>query len=375
MFAEHTGALYDTRVRFEKLIKRQIETGHYSIEEGQRLWRGWFDHAAALYEKEFGGDSRIRFPEDVRDQAAKEWEVDERQYIAEGSTAAGPLWGGAKPNPIARKGYKRRAALNSDLERYYKGCMTGHAAKHFRAKARRESYCSAVSWKIARNAHRYPDYFRNPVEQQLSKNELSELRKVANNEGYVDRDQFEIRQRLIRMGYLNPSMRLTAKGRAAFVVIKETPMPMLTMIKNPLSAPTKVGVAVLGGLLVFAGIVFAMSKTASASTGSTGTVTFTTDASGNSVIMLAPGNMGSVNVVSAASATSVAQTTVFNLEAPVGGVILSVVSSNTNVLEGATGSSQTLSLGSANKPGTTVISVSWSLNGTQQNSSFVVIAS
>jgi hypothetical protein len=335
LYAMHTSALYDARVRLDKLIKRQIETGHYSIEGGQKLWRGWFDHAAALYQKEFGGDSSIRFPDAVRNAATKEWEETEREYIAEGSTPAGKPFEGEKPNPLARQGYRRRAALNKDLERYYSGCMTGHSAKRFKSKARRESYCSAVSWKVARQAGRYPDYFkgvrsnpvygayalviaaipsgkathveaevvdvtatreaamrelaiqqrrtvgmdsagmawavvrlphtdvprgtvvrvpvkglkfsfddagsmsikRNPIDRQLTKLEAGELRKVANNEGMLDSDQLMIRRRLADMGYLDKDLRLTAKGRAYFVVIKETPMPMMTMIKNPLPCP------------------------------------------------------------------------------------------------------------------------------------------
>jgi hypothetical protein len=536
MFSAHTAALYDARVRFERLILRQIETGKYDIAEGRRLWRGWLDHAAALYEKEFGGDSEIRFPEAVRDQAAVEVEEEERVLIGEGSTAAGPLWKGEKPNPIARHpitrivvhqdarglyakayddrgwlrsgigvpgapvdrayierkaaefwpgvpiewpnpiaraGYGRRKALNSDLERYYSKCMSGHSAKRFRSKSRRESYCSAVSWKIARNANRYPDYFKGVKSNPLAWYALV-LSAIPGRPGYthvqaevvdVYADRSEAMKALAReqrktvgmdnygMAYavvrvkqeVSKGMILTVpvKGKkfsfddAGSMSIKRNPLnpltrteynenpcgckenPILTdargvpfekperkdyrsdadymrafyrykdsirdeanrsfntrfmqaVRRNPLSTPVKAGLAVAGVAFVGA-LIYAFTKNASANTGH---LSFTTDASGNQVIVLVPGDMGSTNVISSASAQNVLDTTVFNLAAPSGGRILNVTSSNANVLSGMMGSTTTsaLSLGSANLPGTTLVTVSWTLNGAPVTSTFIVIA-
>jgi len=76
-----------------------------------------------------------------------------------------------RSNPLARRDYPRRAAIQKDLDRYYGDCMASTTAKRFKSVARRESYCSGVSWKIARQAGRYPDYFRgvreNPVDDDL----------------------------------------------------------------------------------------------------------------------------------------------------------------------------------------------------------------
>jgi hypothetical protein len=72
------------------------------------------------------------------------------------------------PNPLARRDYPRRAAIQKDLDRYYGDCMTSSTARRFRTTARRENYCSRVSWKIARQAGRYPDYFRVVKENPMT---------------------------------------------------------------------------------------------------------------------------------------------------------------------------------------------------------------
>lgn len=158
MFAEHSRDLYRERVAIEKTIKQSLEAGTYTVRVGQILWRGWFDIAADLYVKEFpsAGKAWDIFPSRVREAAATEWEVYERAVVGEGSSAAGPLFGGAKPNPLARRDYSRHAALQRDLERYYKDCQaTTHVPG---GKKRRAGYCSGVAWKRARAAWRYPDY-------------------------------------------------------------------------------------------------------------------------------------------------------------------------------------------------------------------------
>jgi len=88
--------------------------------------------------------------------------------------------------------------------------------------------------------------------------------------------------------------------------------------------------------------------------------------------------MGSIVVTSQANTpiSSPTPTPSFNINAPTGGRILNVVSSNTNVLFGMAGSTTTsaLSLGSANLPGTTTVTVSWTLNGAPVTSTFTVNA-
>lgn len=72
-------------------------------------------------------------------------------------------------NPIARHDYPRRAALQRDLERYYKECMGSPTARRFKSVARREQYCSGAAWKRARMSGRYKDYFRTAKENPLSR--------------------------------------------------------------------------------------------------------------------------------------------------------------------------------------------------------------
>ena len=177
LFAEHTGALYPARAQLENSAKRQMESGDYSIPEWQKIWRGWFDTAATMYVKEFpGGDPATLFPPRIRDAAAVEWEEYERVYVGEGSGAGGPLFGGAKPNPVSRAGYRRKAALDRDLERYYSGCMPS-AMKRFKEK-RAKSYCSGVAWKVARSGGKYPDYFRG-VDARENPLAMGSTEKVA----------------------------------------------------------------------------------------------------------------------------------------------------------------------------------------------------
>jgi hypothetical protein len=149
-----------------------------------------------------------------------------------------------------------------------------------------------------------------------------------------------------------------------------------TARENPISTPVKTGI-IVAGVVFIAGLVYAMT-TKSASAATSLTPIFVTDPVGGQAILLTPGNMGSINVVSSASSspTSAVQPQIFNILAPSGGRILNVASSNTNVLSSMAGSTLTaeVALGSALLPGTTIITVSWSLNGAQQTSSFVVIA-
>jgi hypothetical protein len=58
--------------------------------------------------------------------------------------------------PTARRGYRRKAELDRDLERYYADCESTTNVKG--GAARRAGYCSGVAWKRARASGRYRDY-------------------------------------------------------------------------------------------------------------------------------------------------------------------------------------------------------------------------
>ena len=175
LFAQSSRDLYPARAQNEKLAKQQIEQGTYDVRAWQLIWRGWFDEAAELYVREFPGEvaARTLFPERVRMAAAKDWEEYARELVGEGASAAGALYRGAKPNPLARAGYPRRAALQRDLERYYKDCQSSSTAHHLQGgKKRKAAYCSAVSWKRARMSGRYNDY------PTMKENPLSSTQKA-----------------------------------------------------------------------------------------------------------------------------------------------------------------------------------------------------
>lgn len=64
--------------------------------------------------------------------------------------------GSGRP-PEARKGYKRREAIDRDLARYYEQCK-GQTRGRFKSKGRQKQYCSAVAWKRVESTGRYQDY-------------------------------------------------------------------------------------------------------------------------------------------------------------------------------------------------------------------------
>jgi hypothetical protein len=167
LFATHSPMLYDERLKNQNQIKFDLEHGRYSESHWYRQWRVFFDHVATEYGREFPdfGSPAVIFPAEARDIATRSWAKAELDRVSRGAVGrVVPLGGGSKPNPLARKDYRRHAAIQKDLERYYQDCMTSNTAKRFRSLPRRKSYCSAVSWKRIHMANRYPDYFKeNPL--------------------------------------------------------------------------------------------------------------------------------------------------------------------------------------------------------------------
>ena len=72
------------------------------------------------------------------------------------SRSAGESPNSGRP-PEARKGYKRRAAIDRDLARYYEQCK-GQTRGRFKSSGRQKQYCAAVAWKRVEQTGRYPDY-------------------------------------------------------------------------------------------------------------------------------------------------------------------------------------------------------------------------
>lgn len=69
-------------------------------------------------------------------------------------------------NPLARHDYPRRAALQRDLDRYYRECLRSSTARRYPTLDRRKEYCSGVAWKRVHEVGRYRDYFasyENPI--------------------------------------------------------------------------------------------------------------------------------------------------------------------------------------------------------------------
>ena len=108
-----------------------------------------------------------------------------------------------------------------------------------------------------------------------------------------------------------------------------------------------------------------------------GKLPFTVDPSGFAVVQLTPGNMGTLTTQSLVSAADLNSLPAVNIQA-IGGAILNVTSTNSDVMPGMAGSSTTggLALGSALSPGTAVLTVSWvDRSRTPQTSTFTVVAS
>lgn len=143
--------------------------------------------------------------------------------------------------------------------------------------------------------------------------------------------------------------------------------------ENPINITTKY--ALIGaGVIGIAAIAYALSRKP-VSTLPSGVVPVTTDpTSGLPIITLAPGNMGTLTTISTATGSGGQQ---INLNAPKGGAILSVVSSDSNVVVGMAGSTTTagLALGTPDLPGTTTLTVSWTLGGAAQTTTITVVAS
>jgi hypothetical protein len=77
----------------------------------------------------------------------------DRDRMAPAAERASPS---ARP-PEARRGYKRRAAIDADLARYYEQCKRTTRGR-FKSSGRQKQYCAAVAWKRVEQTGRFPDY-------------------------------------------------------------------------------------------------------------------------------------------------------------------------------------------------------------------------
>lgn len=69
----------------------------------------------------------------------------------------------SQPNPLARRDYPRRAALQRDLDRYYRECLESPSTRTMTGgMAARQAHCAKISWSRVKAAGRFKDYFEGP---------------------------------------------------------------------------------------------------------------------------------------------------------------------------------------------------------------------
>lgn len=83
LFADNTSELYGRKKDILRLLAVQDLLGTYDTAKAQKLWRGWIDVAALMYEKELGekGDARRVFTPAIRDAVAASVEKSEKAEL------------------------------------------------------------------------------------------------------------------------------------------------------------------------------------------------------------------------------------------------------------------------------------------------------
>lgn len=90
LYAENEVKLYPQFKSIIANIKRKIKAGKYDASKAPKLWLYWYDAAAKMYCKEYGGEVRTMFPKHKREWTAKERAKDEYAKIMDGEYAAIP---------------------------------------------------------------------------------------------------------------------------------------------------------------------------------------------------------------------------------------------------------------------------------------------
>lgn len=65
-------------------ILRKMKAGRYDPSSSWKLWTYWVDEGVKMYAKQFGGDMKTQFPEQLREVIAKEYAVEEKKKIEDG---------------------------------------------------------------------------------------------------------------------------------------------------------------------------------------------------------------------------------------------------------------------------------------------------
>lgn len=86
LFADNTRELYDRKKAVIRSLLGKIKKGVYDAELAKKLWRGWIDAAALMYEKELGekGDARRVFTDAIRKAVVDEFERSEKYAMDQG---------------------------------------------------------------------------------------------------------------------------------------------------------------------------------------------------------------------------------------------------------------------------------------------------
>ncbi len=112
-----------------------------------------------------------------------------------------------------------------------------------------------------------------------------------------------------------------------------------------------------------------------------GVVPTSIDSAGATLVVLQPGNMGTLKLVSMSSTAIGVRTPALDIQTPSGGTLVDITSSNAQVMSGAFpgmigAGTAGVALGSANLPGTTKLTVTWRDSaGSAQTTTFTVVAS
>lgn len=86
LFADNTRELYDRKKAVIRSLLGKLKKGVYEAELAKKLWRGWIDAAALMYEKELGekGDARRVFTDAIRKTVVDEFERSEKYAMEQG---------------------------------------------------------------------------------------------------------------------------------------------------------------------------------------------------------------------------------------------------------------------------------------------------
>lgn len=89
LYAENERALYNQFQSIIANVKRKMKAHKYQPGLAPKLWLYWYDAAAKMYCKEFGGDVKHSFPKAMRMELAEERAESEYERIRAGEY--GPL--------------------------------------------------------------------------------------------------------------------------------------------------------------------------------------------------------------------------------------------------------------------------------------------